>query len=138
MARLLWFALGAAAGLAYASQLINKERLNLPPSQAELARLEAEQAALEQGPKVDFKTKLADTLDQQADRIANLIDERVMAWTDKLHLAGHELAAKLRGQTAETEQIGVPGTIMIYGEAFSTPLEDVPGDQADTGFEANR
>lgn len=138
MARLLWFALGAAAGLAYASQLISKERLDLPPNQVELARLEAERALMEAGPEVDFKTKLADTIDRQADRIANLIDERVMALTDRLHIAGHELAAKLRWEPLDTGRIVMPGTVMIYGEAFTTPLEDLPGDQSDSGFEANR
>jgi hypothetical protein len=34
--------------------------------------------------------------------------------------------------------MAMPGTVMIYGEAFTTPFEDLPSDQSDTGFEANR
>lgn len=138
MARLLWFAVGAAAGLAYASQLISKERLNLAPTEAEMAMREAQMEAEAQAPKQDFKAKLADTIDLQADRIANLIDERVAMFTDKLHVTGHELAAKLRGEPKEIDLMAMPGTVLIYGEAFTTPFEDLPADQADTGFEANR
>lgn len=135
MARLLYFALGAAVGLAYASQLIDKERLNLAPSEAERALREAELAA--QGPKPDFKTRIADTIDLQADRLPDMIDERVAMWTERLHVAGHRMAAKLRGEPDEFEA-GLPGRVLIYGEAYSIPLDDMPADQADTGFEANR
>lgn len=138
MARLLWFAVGAAAGLAYASQLINKERLNLAPTEAEIAIREAQMEAEAQAPKQDFKVKLADTIDMQTDRLITLLADRVAMFTDKLHVTGHELAAKLRGKPEEIDLVAVPGTVMIYGEAFTTPFEDLPADQADTGFEANR
>jgi hypothetical protein len=138
MARLLWFAVGAAAGLAYASQLINKERLNLAPTDAEIAMREAQMEAEAQAPKQDFKVKLADTIDQQTDRLLLLVDERVTMLTEKLHETGHQLAAKLRGEPKEIDLMAMPGTVMIYGEAFTTPFEDLPSDQSDTGFEANR
>ncbi len=136
MARILWFAVGAAAGLAYASQLINKERLNLPPGSFELAQQQEAEAAKAAQP--DFKTKLADTIDERADWLANLIDTQVMALTDRLHIAGHQLASKLRGEP--TGELVMPGTVTIYGEAFieEPPFASESADQGDTGFEANR
>ncbi|MNS52221.1 hypothetical protein D3C72_849310 [compost metagenome] len=61
-----------------------------------------------------------------------------MAFTDRLHIAGHELAAKLRGEAAD--ELVMPGTVTIYGEAFieEPPFATGPTDQGDTGFEANR
>lgn len=133
MARLVWFALGAAAGLAYASQLVHKERLDLPPGLDELQA--REQASQPQEPKVDFKTKLAETIDMRADWLANMIDEKVMAFTERLHVSGHELAAKLRGQEGGMEAIGTPGAITMIEETFIT---EMPGSEADTGLEASR
>jgi hypothetical protein len=132
MARLLWFALGAAAGMAYASQLVHKERLDLPPGLDEIQAREL--ASQPQEPKVPFKVKVADMIDMRADQIANMLDQAVMNFTEKLHVKGHELAAKMRGQEG-MEAIGMPGTVTIYGEAF---LTETPGSQEDTGLEANR
>jgi hypothetical protein len=135
MPRLLWFALGAVTGLAYASQLINKERLNLPPGPESLELPQAE----DETPKQPFKYKLADTLDERADWLANQIDARVMALTDRLHVTGHRLAAKLRGEpTGQLTAPGVLGAVTLYGEPFGEPFETESADQADTGFEASR
>ena len=132
MARILWFALGAAAGMAYASRIIDKERLDLPPGLEEQQRQVTEIKVEEKKPS--FKEKLADRIDEQADKLANLIDARVIALTDMLHTRGHELASKLRGEQAKQ-----PGSVTLYGEPFMVMTEtDVITSQADTGLEANR
>jgi hypothetical protein len=135
MARLVWFALGAAAGMAYASQLVHKERLDLPPGYEELQQQPEPQ---EQGQKADFKTKLADQIDLQADQIANMIDQRVMAFTERLHVKGHEVASKLRGQQGGMEAIGIPGAVTMYGEPYilENGFESISG--IEPGLETSR
>lgn len=112
MSRMLWFALGAIAGTAYASRVINKERLDLaigesrPTTQAK----ESMQGYKEQ--LRGYQTQLADMIDQRSRTMGHMVEER-----------GHEVAERIRSvsflEEGGTEQV------------MSTPAPQVIGGRDD-------
>lgn len=100
MPKILWFALGAVAGVAYASRTITEEHPKVQPQQLDQARAEGRNRAQQ------MMTRAADTLDDLAHKFGPLIEQR-----------GHELADRLRGGQ-RPEHVVVAGR---YGETYVEP-----------------
>ncbi|MDB5095838.1 MAG: hypothetical protein JWM80_259 [Cyanobacteria bacterium RYN_339] len=112
MSRILWFTLGALAGTAYASRVINKERLDL--AVGESRPVEQAKGAID-----DYKTQLrgyqaqlADMVDQRARTMGTMVTER-----------GHLVAEQIRSVTFLEET--------PTAEVVSTPMPQVIGGRDD-------
>jgi hypothetical protein len=105
---MLWFTLGAIAGTAYASRVINKERLDLAVGEARPAE-----------PQGDYKAQLRGYQAQLAD----MIDERAKLMGTKVTERGHEVAERIRSVTFLEEG--------PKAEVVSTPMPQVIGGRDD-------
>jgi hypothetical protein len=92
MSRIVWFALGTFAGMAYATRVIRTENLDLAPGQVRQSPMERN--------KVDLKTRLSTMIDEQSRKLATMILEQ-----------GQSLASKLRG-----EEEGELGPVVLIEE----------------------
>lgn len=101
MPRILWFALGAVAGVAYASRTLTQERPQVSQDQVAKARTQGAQRVRE------MMTRAADTIDDFAHKFGPMLESR-----------GHELADRLRGGE-RAEHVVVTGR---YGEPLNEPL----------------
>ena len=87
MPRILWFALGALAGTAYASSLIHKERLDQAPADAALDVDSPEGKAIVAAKEADAraaKEKIAERLEEGAIRVSGFIEEKAHMIADRL------------------------------------------------------
>lgn len=87
MPRILWFALGALAGTAYASSLIHKERLDQAPADAALDVDSPEGKAIVAAKEADAratKEKIAERLEEGAIRVSGFIEEKAHLIADRL------------------------------------------------------
>ena len=87
MPRILWFALGAIAGTAYASSLIHKERLDQSRGEAALEVDSPEGKALAEAKAAEAratKEKLAERLEEGAIRVSGFIEEKAHLLADRL------------------------------------------------------
>jgi hypothetical protein len=115
MPRIVWFALGAVAGVVYASQAIPKQHPELAEDQLAQAREQGSAKAQ------NLKTRLADMLDEQSTRISELVCEQ-----------GHMLAERLRGTPAQTGS-------RITGSPYGEPLIERAGELTPaSGLEMSR
>src|SRR3989338_4995314 len=87
MPRILWFALGAIAGTAYASSLIHKVRLDQSRGEAALEVDSPEGKALAEAKAAEAratKEKLAERLEEGAIRVSGFIEEKAHLLADRL------------------------------------------------------
>lgn len=119
MARLLWFGLGFLGGMTYASRVIHREHLDLPPGQAPVTDIRVEEKD-----ERSLQEKLADRLEMQAERLGDVIAYKGRELIDALSVAvdhqGHELAGRLRKsaqQQGETGNVTTTSTTFTPGPA---------------------
>ena len=78
MPKIVWFALGAVAGMVYASRLIEKERLDQPGGMLTTS------TEPPQGQKEDGREKMAAIVQERAQQMGDMIAERWSILADKL------------------------------------------------------
>lgn len=116
MPRILWFALGAIAGTAYASSLIHAQRLDVAPGSIAMddAGLDAKSAT--KGPDVQaMKEKLAERLEEGAIRISGFIEEKA-----------HDFADALRGTVGPIEPIADAPVDSLHSAPRTTVMAGSP------------
>lgn len=123
MPRIIWFALGAVAGMVYASRLIEKEHLDQPDGLITTT-------TRPQGEKVDSREKMAAIVQARAQQIGDMIAERGEMIADKLR-------SQKKGVQSHQEPLSSPygePAIMDTRQASSVGATYEPH----LGLEANR
>lgn len=142
--RILWFGIGFAAGSTYASRLVTKERLDLPPGTDTTyhpQRIKVER-------KESAKAKIARMLEERSVQLSDVICQQGNRLSELVYQRGQALAGKLRGQGQEQRQAPsgdvlmpeVAGTYPAYGSpsAAQEQMAATYGTGADYGLEENR
>ena len=111
MSRLFWFALGAAAGMAYATRTIHQGHLDLAPGET------TRPSPLPQSAN-DIRTRLAQQVEDRARTVADLIQHR-----------GEQLADAIRAQNVEAELPPIPRMPSIYGQPAAPPVGYAAGSE---------
>lgn len=88
MSRMLWFGLGALAGAAYASRVINTERLQNAVTESQPVDKAKSMLADYKGQAVDYKEQLADMVEKRSQTLGEVITDR-----------GQKVAEQIRGVT---------------------------------------
>jgi hypothetical protein len=104
MSRILWFSLGAMAGAAYASRVINTERLDLavgesrPVSQAKNALTDYKDQLQ------DYTHQLADMVETRTHRMGELISDRGQVMAEQIRHISFLEDGQAEGKTKEVDQ----------------------------------
>lgn len=122
MPKVIWFALGAVAGMVYASRLIEKENLDKPAGMTPQETPE---------PKPDNRLKMAAMIEARSAQLGQMVQ-----------LRGAMLADKLRSQTIPQERFVTEPSGSPYGHPADLDVREAAAVgatyQPELGLESNR